>query len=80
MLVLTLVELPDIGARHAGMASGLFFGAGEIGGMLGPLLLGVSYDYTNGFAAGLALFTLIALGLVASVRRLQALAVALPHN
>ena len=80
VLVLTLVELPDIGARHAGMASGLFFGAGEIGGLLGPLLLGVSYDYTNGFSAGLALFTLIALGLVASVRRLQALAFAHPHN
>ena len=74
VLVLTLVELPDIGARNAGMASGLFFGAGEIGGMLGPLLLGVSYDYTHGFATGLALFTLIALGLVASVRRLQSLA------
>lgn len=74
VLVLTLVELPDIGARHAGIASGLFFGAGEIGGMLGPLLLGITYDYTHGFAAGLILFTLITLGLLASVQRLRALA------
>ncbi len=74
VLVLTLVELPDIGVRHAGMASGLFFGAGEIGGMLGPLLLGVTYDVTHGFSLGLACFTLITLGLVASVRRLRLLA------
>ena len=74
VLILILVELPGIGARNAGMASGLFFGAGEIGGMLGPLILGVLYDATHGFAAGLALFTLIALGLVVGVGRLRALA------
>jgi len=74
VLVLTLVELPDIGARNAGMASGLFFGAGEIGGMLGPLILGVLYDATHGFALGLAFFTLIAVGLLASVRSLRTLA------
>ena len=73
VLVLILVELPDIGARHAGMASGLFFGAGEIGGMLGPLVLGVLYDATHGFATGLLLFTLIALGLMVNVQRLRAL-------
>jgi cyanate permease len=74
VLVLTLVELPDVGARNAGMASGLFFGAGEIGGMLGPLLLGISYDVTHGFSVGLMGFTLITLALLASVRRLRALA------
>ena len=74
VLILTLVELPDIGARHAGVVSGLFFGAGEIGGMLGPLLMGVLYDATQGFAAGLGLFTLIGVALVASVWRLRALA------
>ena len=74
VLVLTLVELPNIGARNAGVASGLFFGAGEIGGMLGPLMLGVLYDFTHGFALGLALLTLIAVGLVASVERLRAMA------
>ena len=73
VLVLILVELPDIGARHAGMASGLFFGAGEIGGMLGPLVLGVLYDATHGFATGLLLFTLVALGLMMNVQRLRAL-------
>ncbi len=71
VLVLILVELPEIGMRNAGIATGLFFGAGEIGGMLGPLILGVLYDATHGFELGLMLFTLIALGLLAGVRRLR---------
>lgn len=71
VLVLALVELPGIGARHAGVASGLFFGAGEIGGMLGPLLLGLLYDLTHGFAVGLGVFSLISFGLVVSARRLR---------
>ena len=74
VLMLSLVELPEVGARHAGVASGLFFGAGEIGGMLGPLLLGVLYDWTHGFAAGLVLFTLVGAGLLAGAWRLRALA------
>ena len=78
VLVLILVELPEIGMRNAGIATGLFFGAGEIGGMLGPLVLGVLYDATHGFELGLMLFTVIALGLLAGVRRLRAQA--LPND
>ncbi|MBX9606033.1 MAG: MFS transporter [Gammaproteobacteria bacterium] len=74
VLMLSLVELPEVGARHAGVASGLFFGAGEIGGMLGPLILGVLYDWTHGFAAGLVLFTAVGAGLLAGAWRLRALA------
>ena len=73
VLILTLVELPGIGERHAGTAAGLFFAAAEFGGMLGPLLLGVLYDWTHGFGVGLALFSLISGGLIVGVRRLQQL-------
>ena len=55
VLVLTLMELPQIDARHAGTASGLFFSAAEIGGVLGPLGLGVVFDISGGFDAGLYL-------------------------
>lgn len=72
VLLLILIELPEIGSRNTGTASGLFFGAGEVGGMLGPLLLGLLYEYTHGFAVGLALFTVIGLGLLGGVRRLRA--------
>ena len=73
--VLTLLELQGVGARNAGAASGLFFSAAEIGGVLGPLSIGVLYDATGGFDAGLNLLcglaaALVVLGLL--LRRLQA--------
>ena len=60
VLILTLVELPEIGERYAGLASGIFFSAAEVGGALGPLLMGVLYSPTAGFNSGLWLLTLVA--------------------
>lgn len=74
VLILTLVELPGIGDRHAGTASGLFFSAAEFGGMLGPLGLGFLYDWTHGFATGLTLYALVAVALIQGARRLRAMA------
>jgi len=66
VLILTLMELPSVPVRHAGTASGLFFSAAEVGGVLGPLGLGLMFDLTGGFAAGLyglaSVATLMALG------------------
>lgn len=66
--VLILVELPEIGGRRAGAASGLFFSAAEIGGVTGPLALGAISEATGGF--DLALYALsgimIALMLIAT--------------
>jgi len=64
VLILTLVELPEIGERYAGVASGMFFSAAEIGGMLGPLTLGLLYDPSAGFSSGLWLLTTIAFMMV----------------
>ena len=50
VLILTLVELPGIGDKKAGIASGMFFSAAEIGGVLGPFGMGVVFDLTGGFA------------------------------
>ena len=71
VLILTLVELPGIGNRYAGVASGLFFSAAEIGGVLGPLTLGVLYDLTDTFTLGLWVLTLIAILLMGGARRLS---------
>lgn len=57
--VLCLMETRDVSARHTGSASGLFFSAGEIGGVAGPIMVGALHDLTGGFAA--ALFVLTAL-------------------
>ena len=60
VLVLTLVELPGIGESRTGIASGMFFSAAEIGGVLGPLGLGVLYDTTGNFHGALAGLSAIA--------------------
>ncbi len=63
VLVLTLVELPGIGDRHVGVATGLFFSAAEVGGVLGPLSMGLLYDLTQGFSTGLFMLTAIGVAL-----------------
>jgi MFS transporter, CP family, cyanate transporter len=74
VLILTLVELPAIGDRYAGVASGLFFSAAEVGGVLGPLSLGFLFDLTGHFDAGLYLLTGIGLALAFGAYRLRQLA------
>lgn len=61
VLILALVELPGIGDRYAGIASGMFFSAAEVGGVLGPLGLGLLYDFTGDFSAGLYAMTGVAI-------------------
>jgi len=75
VLVLTLIELPGIGERYVGVATGLFFSAAEIGGVLGPISMGVLYDLTNSFDTGLVLLTGIALLLAIGAQKLRNLVV-----
>lgn len=59
------VELDGIGPALTGTAVGLVFAVGEVGGFLGPVLLGALRDATGSFAPGLvavALATLVAAG------------------
>jgi len=65
VLILTLVELPGIGERRVGVASGMFFSAAEVGGVLGPLGMGLAYDMTGGFDG--ALFGMSGVALVLMV-------------
>ena len=64
ILVLILVELPAVGERRAGLASGMFFAAAEIGGVLGPVGLGLSYDSTGSFVAALYGLSAVSVGLL----------------
>ena len=48
-----------MGDRHAGTASGLFFSAAEVGGVLGPLSIGVVSDASGGFAAPLIMLSVV---------------------
>jgi len=53
ILMLTLIESPKVGSERMGAAGGLFFTAGEVGGVLGPLLLGVFSDVSGDFSGGM---------------------------
>ena len=74
VLILTLVELPGIRPEQAGTASGLFFSAAEVGGVLGPLGLGLIYDLTHGFNAGLYTLTAVSALMLLGTARLSRLA------
>ena len=63
--VLVLMETRGVDAGHIGAAGGLFFSAAEIGGVLGPLTLGIMSDATGGFDAGLWLLAGVGVTLMA---------------
>jgi cyanate permease len=75
VLILTLMELPGMKPGQAGTASGLFFSAAEVGGVLGPLGLGVLYDLTQGFSVGLCTLAGIAIAMLLGTARLARLGV-----
>ncbi|MBM3597205.1 MAG: MFS transporter [Alphaproteobacteria bacterium] len=78
--ILTLVELRGVGEGNAGTASGLFFSAAEIGGASGPLVIGMLYDATGGFDAGLWLLAGISIALVAATLWLRHLVATSPTS
>ena len=71
VLVLTLVEVPGVGDKRAGTAGGLFFSAAEIGGVGGPVLLGILLHAQGRFSSGLMVLALLGFLLVASVFTLR---------
>ncbi len=64
--LLTLIEQEVVGPDRAGLAGGLFFSLAEIGGVGGPVLIGVARDTTGGFAAALWLLAGLACLLIAN--------------
>lgn len=56
VLTLILMETEGVGHVRLGAAVGLLFAAAEVGGFLGPLLLGVGRDATGSLGTGLYAF------------------------
>jgi CP family cyanate transporter-like MFS transporter len=71
--ILVLVESRGVGSRNVGAAGGLFFSAAEVGGVLGPVLVGAIHDLTGGFAASLYMMTAICAVLLVMLSRLRSL-------
>jgi cyanate permease len=69
--ILTLIEQDYVGPERAGIAGGIFFSFAEIGGVSGPVILGLLHDYTGGFTASLYVLAAMALVLCVPVHLLQ---------
>ncbi|MFC1991766.1 CynX/NimT family MFS transporter [Chloroflexota bacterium] len=67
MLMLTLMDDPQVGSENMGLAGGIFFAVAEIGGFTGPLLMGIMVDVTGAFLLGVLLLASIGLILCASM-------------
>jgi len=64
IIFLIMMEIPQVGARYTGSAGGMFFAAAEVGGVLGPLSLGLLYDTEKNFQSGLNMLSMVCLMLL----------------
>ena len=64
IIFLIMMEIPQVGARYTGSAGGMFFSAAEVGGVLGPLSLGLLYDTEKNFQSGLNMLSMVCLMLL----------------
>ncbi|MDH3741751.1 MAG: hypothetical protein OER56_09150, partial [Hyphomicrobiales bacterium] len=69
--ILTLIELPAVGPGRSGLAGGLYFSAAEIGGVGGPVLIGVMRDASGGFQVALLVLAALGCALIALSRTLD---------
>jgi cyanate permease len=68
--ILILMETPDVPPERLGLAGGLFFTAAEIGGVLGPVTMGVLSGLSGSFVLPLVSISVVCLALLAIVKRL----------
>jgi len=69
--LMILMDTDEGSARRVGAASGLYFAAGEIGGVLGPLTVGAVADFSGGFGGALFMLTAVCAILMALLTRLR---------
>ena len=65
--ILLLMETPGVPKARLGLAGGLFFTTAEIGGVLGPLTIGILSDVTHGFTVPLMAVTAACIVLVIQI-------------
>ncbi len=62
--LLSLIEQDSVGPRNAGLAGGMFFSVAEIGGVGGPVMIGLIYDFSGSFELALWLLASLAVCLL----------------
>ncbi len=70
IIMLILIDAPQVGPQRMGAAGGLYFMVGEVGGVLGPVFLGVIADLSGGFLASLIMLAAMSFVLAAFSLRL----------
>lgn len=61
LIMLTLIEAPEVGSRYMGAAGGIFYCISEVGGFTGPLIIGVLVDMTGNFLGGISFLVIVSL-------------------
>jgi cyanate permease len=59
VLTLVLMDTREVGERRVGTAMGLFFAVAEIGGFIGPLVMGLIRDATGTLTGGVVMLALL---------------------
>ncbi len=59
LLLTILMDTREIGVKKMGAAGGLYFSFGEVGGVLGPVIVGLFRDLTGNFSTGLTILAII---------------------
>jgi cyanate permease len=59
LMLNALMETPRVGAKNMGAAAGLYFAVGEVGGTLGPVILGWTADLTGSFTSGILMLAAV---------------------
>lgn len=65
ILLVVLMDLPDIGAEYTGVASGIYFSTGAACGFIGPPIVGYLTDMTGTFLPAVILLALVMEAMIA---------------
>lgn len=71
LILVALLESEPVTPRNAGLASGLWFGIAEVGGVAGPLVVGWVADTSMGFSGALVLMATVCVAMIFPVSRLH---------
>jgi len=71
LLLTILMDTREVGVKKMGAAGGLYFSFGEVGGVLGPVIIGLFRDLTGDFSTGLTILAIIVAAMLIPSRFLK---------
>jgi cyanate permease len=64
LLMLMLMDFPEVGSRYMGSAGGMYFCIAEMGGFVGPYMIGATVDLTGNFVVGMGIMSVLSILMV----------------